>query len=482
MMQGLEQLLFPEYRLDWFGLGPGSVNKTGALLATLIVVSWWFALRFRRWGFWLSLLISFLFGGLLLQSASRGGILAAMIGLCIIAAFGLHKAYNSFRGNKSNGNYTWRLWPQLLALVLTSGLLFYYGKHLSVGERVASGIAGQDSSANVRLEIYTSGLQMMKDAPLGWGGGRAGYAFNNWYQPLGKTGDYLSLLNSHLTWMVDYGLPFQIVYVGAWAFVLCICFPRPYTPLKVTAFAVWVTLSMAAVFSSVLTLWWLCLLPALLLMAVFAQNYRFKRWPKKRAVVGWLGLGYAGLLMLYAAAFLLPSSNRLAASPDQVVLNTGATPKMVIVQPSLGSLGGKYGHSLREYAAELGEVIIFHEGASAYTTESLVLSGEGGLENLQTVTSTRVLLFNPGIENVDPMIEALGERDATIILGDLGDWRQERIWSAVAEEHGNIHLVTVPGAAEFIPNWPKYLIERAGDISDRTSGEVAVVVHQDKAF
>ena len=30
--------LFPEYRLDWFGAGPSSPNKTGALLAILLVL------------------------------------------------------------------------------------------------------------------------------------------------------------------------------------------------------------------------------------------------------------------------------------------------------------------------------------------------------------------------------------------------------------------------------------------------------------
>ena len=63
--------LFPEYRLDWFGAGPSSPNKTGALLALVFIVALWPTLRFR-WGFWLSLPVAFVAAGLLLQTESRG--------------------------------------------------------------------------------------------------------------------------------------------------------------------------------------------------------------------------------------------------------------------------------------------------------------------------------------------------------------------------------------------------------------------------
>ena len=70
------ELLFPEYRLDWFGAGPSSPNKTGALLAILFVMSWWPALRFR-WGFWLSLPLAVVLVALLLQTESRGALIEA---------------------------------------------------------------------------------------------------------------------------------------------------------------------------------------------------------------------------------------------------------------------------------------------------------------------------------------------------------------------------------------------------------------------
>jgi hypothetical protein len=73
------EFLFPEYRLDWFGAGPSSPNKTGALLAILFVVSWWPALRFR-WGYWLSLSLAFVSMGLLLQTESRGALVGAVVG------------------------------------------------------------------------------------------------------------------------------------------------------------------------------------------------------------------------------------------------------------------------------------------------------------------------------------------------------------------------------------------------------------------
>ena len=80
------ELLFPEYRLDWFGAGPSSPNKTGALLAILFIVSLWPALRFR-WGYWLSLPAALLIGVLALQTESRGAFVAVGTTFIILSGF-----------------------------------------------------------------------------------------------------------------------------------------------------------------------------------------------------------------------------------------------------------------------------------------------------------------------------------------------------------------------------------------------------------
>ena len=44
-------------RLDWFGFGIGSANRTAAFIACAIVASWAFAAIFKKNGFWISIIL-----------------------------------------------------------------------------------------------------------------------------------------------------------------------------------------------------------------------------------------------------------------------------------------------------------------------------------------------------------------------------------------------------------------------------------------
>lgn len=69
------------WRMDW---GLGNPNKTAVLIAELIVISWGLA-YWKRWGFWASLIVSTILEVCLVLTYSRGGLVAMICGMGILA-------------------------------------------------------------------------------------------------------------------------------------------------------------------------------------------------------------------------------------------------------------------------------------------------------------------------------------------------------------------------------------------------------------
>lgn len=447
--------LFPEYRLDWFGAGPSSPNKTGALLAILFVMSWWPTLRFR-WCFWLSLPLAFVSAALLLQTESRGAMAASVIGgILLIGTFG----FNRLRALNRPLNSSVSFWVRAASTVVLLVVLSVYSHKLGVNNRIATMTTGDDESANVRVKLYSAGLQMIAAAPQGWGTGKAGDVYGQWYQDVGDNRSYLSLVNSHLTWMAEGGMLFQFLYITGWCFALMFCWPVPWTPLRAITFAVWVTLGLCGFFSSVLTLVWLWVVPVLLLALCVIQRLRSKQWPTKRQRLTVSYSVLAAFVGLHTTAHALSDGSRIEATPDYV--EVGLTPQaIVLVQPDRQILGDKYGHTIRDYLNAIsGLTVLYNESNKTDLSEfdTIAVSGSVDLSALSN-SSGKVVWMNPPSEVDEVVFEALKSKSLTILVGSLGDWRRQRVWESLADENPNWNVLVLRGVADFIPNWPKYLI------------------------
>lgn len=462
------EYLFPEYRLDWFGAGPSSPNKTGALLAILFVVAWWPALRYR-WGFWLSLPLAFVAAGLLLQTESRGALVAAGAAVVLLSVF-------QFSVRNRQAALRWCAEEQrpcvlrIVSLLCAIGVLAVYAQQLGVNDRMAAIASGEDGSSNVRVALYSAGLQMIADAPLGWGAGQAGDAYGQWYQEIGDSRSYLSLVNSHLTWMAEGGLLFLFLYIAGWCFVLLLCWPVDATgvaSLRLVAFSVWVTLGVCGFFSSVLTLVWLWVVPAVLLLACIVQRFRLKLWPTKRQRLGLSFVVLAAFVGLQATAHAFSNSIRMEASPSRIEM--GENPNAIaLVQPNRQILGDKYGHTIREYLSEIGGLTVLRNasnGADWLAFDTIVVSGNAELPDLGDFRG-KVVWMNPPAEIGEAELEKLESHSLTVVIGSLGDWRRSRVWQSVVGENPNWNLNELRGVADFIPNWPRYL-EPLMDVNGR---------------
>ena len=457
------EFLFPEYRLDWFGAGPSSPNKTGALLAILFVVAWWPVFRFR-WGFWLSLPLALITGGLLLQTESRGALVAVAVAGVACAVFRLISCRFSVPDAGSAVATTERCPPRrgrgcvgLCALVV----LGIYSQQLGVNSRMAEMTSGGDESANVRVRLYSAGFQMIAAAPQGWGSGEAGNVYAQWYQTVGDSRSYFSLVNSHLTWMSDYGILFQFGYIAGWCAVLLILWPVPWTPLRGISFSVWLVLGTCGFFSSVLTLLWLWVLPVLLLILCLIQRFKLQAWPTMRYRMFVSSCVLCGVVGLRVVSASLVGEVPITASPEQVEI--GSKPDAVlIVAPDRKVVGDKYGHTIRENLDVLSGATVLRNaedlpGLDLSEYDILLFSGAMPSVSLDGYGGC-VVLLNPAMDVDDATIASLANHALTIVVGSLGDWRRARVWGALADEHPNWEFIKLRGVADFVPNWTRFVI------------------------
>lgn len=447
-------------RLDWFGTGPGSANRTGAFIACCLVAAWWPALRFSKWGFWVSIVLSVPLWMWLVQTQSRGGILAAALGLGFLAVWWL--ARTEWRWDAGR-------WVRLAAVLALLGGGWVYAEQMGVSDRFVDAAGGEDGSTQVRLDLYQSGFRMLGDAPMGWGVGSAADMYSQWYQKTGVSQEYLSLINSHLTWMANYGVLFSILWFGGWAAVLALLFPVPWSPTRAAGFAVWLTLGVAALFSSVLNYWvvWLPAAVFLLGVVVIASIKKTGFHPVRTSVCACTAALVALLLHVLAAysgagpVYIQGGRNFVRVTPRDAVPGQDL-PATALILPDRRVVGRHFGHDIREHIDTMGETLVVRRiSAIERVPENAVgvFSGVFPAQALQGWNGARVVLLNPDSGRAGETMAAIAGRPTRVILGGHSDWRRRQVWQELASAHAHLHVTHVPGAVDFLPGWPRYLSE-----------------------
>lgn len=260
-----------------------------------------------------------------------------------------------------------------------------------------------------------------------------------------------------MTYMAEYGLFFQFFYIAGWCLILLFCWPMPWTPLRAVAFISWITLGLCGCFSSVLSLIWLWLIPGLLLC--LCQSFCSKCWPSKSQWLFALCSVPAAVLALQGVAHAFAGDSRIAASSDWVKI--GERPERVaVIQPDRQIPGDKYGHTIRECIDEIGGFTVFRSSVHAADLsafDTIVLSGSPEISDLRK-TQGSIVWMNPSAEVSEAVLERLKTRSLTVIVGNLGDWRRLRVWRSLTDENSNWNLIRLRNVADFIPNWPQYII------------------------
>lgn len=424
--------------LRW-DLGFDNPNKTGALLATLAVGVWLFQAWWRGFGFWLSLVLCLICMVGLIHTFSRGGLVAVLAGFLVLTAFSIKD---------------WRWKPACVAGALAL-LVAGYALHLGMAQRSTEWVAGEDRSVLNRLEIWKMAPAMMTDAPGGWGYGNSGDAFTQWYQETGRLESYRSLVNSHLTWLVELGWPGRVLYLWGWLLVALLCWPGYGRKGRGTALAVWAVFGISAVFSSVGEEPFLWMIPGLFLLGVLAGRFREGDWPGRRPVIVTAGVAVAVAGLFLAVGKAMPGPSEIERVRGATLVG-GLPPEYQIVGPDWKVMGRHYGHALR--ARRRGVVV--YDSPRAFNERPwpgvpVVVVGENEFE-LSTPNDSPLILLNPGSPPVGLAEHLKAGGSVRVVWGEFRDDPTWVKWRGLRELEG-LDIVEARGAGEYLFDWLDYL-------------------------
>jgi hypothetical protein len=434
------------WRMDW---GFGNPNKTAALITCLMLSVWSAAYIWRR-GFWLALPIFTALAWCLVQTYSRGGILALIGGLIVLLA------------------WSPRPWPRarLIAGLAVTWIIIVFILYSRAGTRYGQGLFGDDPSIDSRFVLWSRFPEMLAAAPRGCGWGRAGDVYTQWFQPLDQSENFLNLINSHLTWMAEGGWGFAAFYMWAWMIVLTLCCPGPGSRFQAVPLAVWVAFGISSSFSHVENSPELWIVPCVLLMRVLLDRIRLHRWPPF-PMIGTSGLVSAGVVALVILAGRSWAQLPITMNDRMTVLGRGANMDVIFVDRNV--LGKLYGHALRKFlfdrvdrAAEMKIIVTeFADSSMPAPIRRTVVSG--GLMADEAIMpalnrSDRIILINPGAFPTRRAWDPGLASKTTLYFGEYSDSTSRSVWAGCAVAR----LDVIPGAADFVPSWPAAVWRPAG--------------------
>ena len=201
-----------------------------------------------------------------------------------------------------------------------------------------------------------------------------------------------------------------------------------------------------------------------MLLLVCWTRFRTKRWP---GWPSWLGLVIGTALVLLGiilAARLLPAEQQDPPDPQKHVrgheLHIGSSqlPAQYVLMPTkqLRKIGGyHYGYPIRKSGLALSVPLVSLSDEEAQLDWAINLSGRkpiylGEVPAAKPAGVAGMVLVNPEGDPPDYVNDAI---DIHVIWGAFRG-RGRRAWKAVIVAD-NFHLV--PGAADYLPEWPKAL-------------------------
>ena len=382
-------------------------------------------------------------GYCLVHTFSRGGLVAFLAGMLILLV-GSWKGPHKFQ----------RWLPILLVALLMAGTATWMG----FAGRMARSTPSADASVGNRFVIWRNVPSMMVDAPGGWGLGASGDAFMGWYQPLERHERYRTLVNSHFTWLVEWGWTGRLFHVCGFAFLIALGIVRLRTRGDPLLLAVWTCFTTAAFFSSVAEEWIVWLIPLVMTVPMF-KTFVCEATPRMRIMSAAAAL-LAGGLFLGAVAVVGIMCRPAAVPPIQrsydgtrLVVGSGAPSAWAVCDPSV--LGGSaFGRLLRGFAQTpegKGKAYAFVDDLAAVPDDvrHLVLCGQAAnvrtdaLARFTSLTDVRVLAPN---QPNDWLAARAKMPYVRVFCGEF---------APSCPEEDVEGLTIVPGAADYFPDWPR---------------------------
>ena len=427
------------WRMDW---GLGNPNKTAALIAILIV-SIWIVSYMRKGAFWSALAPFTVLGICLCHTMSRGGLVSAIAGLIPLLMMAP------------------RPWPlaNLLSVLICIWTIIVASVYLETYGRYGQGFESADPSIVNRLALWRVGPRMMVDAPSGWGLGQSGQSYVQWYQPLNHHEEYRTLVNSHLTSLVEANWLLRFLYVVGWVAIFTLCWPPSSRSWYVVALGVWLAFFVAAFFSSVAESPWLWIVPLGFLIWMLADRILRHEWPSRRV---WL-LPVSGAVAILAGLMVVGYSEpnfHVQGYPDHVVYGGQTPTTWILLNEKV--MGQDYGRVCRmEKGAE--SVGLTHSASFVAKTRgnTLLLAGTLSPEELGQLALDKIRFQN--IVLLDPSFypQEVKGLDLARVSAYFGEFSQSPSIDAWKRALGPRRARSVAGTGDFLGDWPSLLAEKS---------------------
>ena len=428
-------------RLDWFGFGVSSANRTGAFIACLIVAIWIlfsFRLKWLSALAWIASIALFYF---LVQTASRG----AIISLVCAGIFFLY-----FSGMKFEKN-------TVLSVLLWCICAIFFFSQSRLPNRMGEMLAFQSSSANCRMDIYISGLKMLTDAPYGLEDSESPIGiYMKWYQSVHDPETYLSMINSHLEFLCANSLLPRFVYICLWTLAFILLFPYPRDIVPAACSSVWICFALCAMFSNVANYWVLWIVPLSLLL--IGAYYNRERLKKSFFYFSVLLVSLTAFVALHIISYLLPKDAPLRFYRDGDVLVGEGKPHILLFGPSEKILGAHYGKEIANIQKNKRSSTLVSINLPRSYVDKLIISSP--LSEGSANYNAKEIIFL----NVPPpagISKYSGSRIISIV-GTFSDWRTRRAWENIVNKNGSkIELRILEGVADYVPNWTELISDEA---------------------
>lgn len=430
------------WRMDW---GLGNPNKTATLIACLMIAVWAIPMIWRR-GFWPVLVIFTALAWCLVQTYSRGGMVSFLAGMGVLLL------------------WIPRPWPKarwigvVASLWILGGFVLYAKAQMRYGQ----GLFTEDQSINNRLVIWRHVPEMMAAAPLGWGFGKAGDSYTQWFQPFNQSLNYLNLVNSHFTWMVEGGWLVSILYIVAWLTILLLCQPFQQSRIKALPLAIWISFGVGACFSHVEESIWLWILPLLALGYVIFERFHIRQWPRMSSFA-LSGAASVGIVAVFILIGLASPSLPITSSAGVATIGKGSTKTLIFVDRQV--MGSLYGHTFRKFLAKNPDQLAKNTFILAESSHDLpssdinyvVVSGRFTQEdNLVSRFNQgeQIILVNPSCFPEETKLNNGLIAKTLVYFGEYSQVPSRSSWSS----YPGIKALQIDGASDFVPSWPQAIL------------------------
>jgi hypothetical protein len=366
----------------------------------------------------------------LIMTYSRGGLVAAAAALFYLIAW----AFLRMRKRETPWHKQSETWLSLFLVAILAGGTMWNG----LGSRTTEAL-GNDASVGNRVELWNSALQMAAENVRGFGTGKSGEQYMQWYQPLDRQEGYRTMVNSYLTFLVEQGWLWSgavlLGFVMFWVWTR----PRSGEPVTVALRASVLAFLVAGIFSTTMEDWRLWLIPATCSVILVTLAVGKRKRVEKFHLLATGGGVLAGCATLFTVGSLKSGRDPLKRGFGGDGENRSVT-SLAPAAPSDRSLGfivdeavmgDQYAKLLRELA--LGADVEILLGGRAKEADRILCAGKSVHSHGSFQQKPLLLLAPEKVLDEELALLAARSKPAEILLPEIDEDGRVGFWDEVTE-------------------------------------------------